>query len=37
MSNTSGAKYQNLTGSRLVLQLPLPNPLKPGVKSTMKM
>ena len=28
---------QNLSGSRLVLQLSLPNPLKPSVKSKMKM
>ena len=28
---------QNLNDSRLVLQLSLPNPLKPGVKSQMKM
>ena len=32
ISNTSGAKFKNLNVSRLVLQLPLPNPLKPGVK-----
>ena len=31
------AIYQNLTVSRLVLQVSLPNPLKPGVKSRMKM
>ena len=30
-------KSQNLNDSRLVLQLPLPNPLKPGVKPSMKM
>ena len=30
-------KSQNLNVSRLVLQLSLPNPLKPGVKSRMKM
>ena len=31
-SNISGTKSQNLNVSHLVLQLPLPNPLKPGVK-----
>ena len=30
-------KSQNLNGSRLILQLSLLNPLKPGVKSTIKM
>ena len=30
-------KSQNLNVSRLVLQLSLPSPLKPGVKSRMKM
>ena len=35
--NVSRAKSQNLNASRLVLQLSLPNPLKPGVKSRMKM
>ena len=30
-------KSQNLNVSRLVLQLPLPNHLKPGVRSSMKM
>ena len=35
--NTSRTKYLNLNGFRLVLQLFLPNPLKPGVKSIMKM
>ena len=32
VSNISRTKSQSLTDSRLVLQLPLPNPLKPGVK-----
>ena len=36
-SNISRTKFQNLNVSRLVLQLYLPNPLKPGVKSRMKM
>ena len=35
--NISGTKSQNLNDSRLVLQLPLPNPLEPGVKFRMKM
>ena len=35
--NTRCTKSQNLNVSRLVLQLSLPNPLKPGVKSRMKM
>ena len=30
-------KCQNLNDSRLVLQLSVPNPLKPSVKSIMKM
>ena len=30
--NVSGTKSQNLNLSRLVLQLLLPNPLKPGVE-----
>ena len=30
-------KSHNLNASRLVLQLPLPNPLKPCVESRMKM
>ena len=30
-------QFQNLNDSRLVLQLCVPNPLKPGVKSRMKM
>ena len=33
----SSTKSQNLTVSYVVLQLSLPNPLKPGVKSSMKM
>ena len=37
ISNISRTKSQNLNVSRLVLQLPLPNPVKPGVKSRMKM
>ena len=37
ISNIWCTKSQNLNDSRLVLQLPLPNPLKPGVKSRMKM
>ena len=36
-SNKSRPKFQNLNVSRLVLQLSLPNPMKPGVKSRMKM
>ena len=35
--NISYTKSQNLNVSRPVLQLSLPNPLKPGVKSRMKM
>ena len=38
ISDISRTKSQNLNDSRLVvLQLTLPNPLKPGVKSRMKM
>ena len=37
ISNIRRTKYQNLNASRLVLQLSLPYPLKPGVKSRMKM
>ena len=37
LSNISRTKSQNLNNSRLILQLSLPNPLKPGVKSRMKM
>ena len=37
ISNISRARSQTLNVSRLGLQLSLPNPLKPGVKSRMKM
>ena len=37
ISNISTTKFQNLTVSRLVLQLSLCIILKPGVKSRMKM
>ena len=37
ISNIRRTQNQNLTDSRLIMQLPLPNPLKPGVKSRMKM
>ena len=37
ISNISHTKSQNLNVSRLVLQLSLPNPTKPGVKLRMKM
>ena len=37
VSNIRGTKSQNLNDSRRVLQLSLPNRLKPGVKSRMKM
>ena len=37
ISNISGTKSQNLTVSRLVLQLSLCNMLNPGVKLRMKM
>ena len=36
-SNIRRTQFQNINGSRLVLQLPLPNPLKPGIKLRMKM
>ena len=36
-SNISHTKFQNLIVSHCVLQLSLPNPLKPGVKSRMRM
>ena len=36
-SNIRCTESQNLNVSRLLLQLTLPNPLKPGVKSRMKM
>ena len=35
--NIRRTQSQNINGSRLVLQFPLPNPLKPGVKLRMKM
>ena len=37
ISNISCTKSQNLNDSRFVLQLSMPNPLKPGVKSRMNM
>ena len=37
ISNISHTKSQNLNDYCPVLQLSLPNPLKPGVKSRMKM
>ena len=37
ISNISCTKSQNLNVTCLILQLSLPNPLKPGVKSGMKM
>ena len=37
ISNIKRTKSPNLDVSRLVLQLSLPNPMKPGVKSRMKM
>ena len=37
ISNIRHTNPQNVNDSRLVLQLSLPNPLKPGVKSRMKM
>ena len=37
VSNIRRTKSQNLNASRLILQLSLPNPLKPGVKLRMKM
>ena len=37
ISNIRHNKSQNFNDSRLVLQLFLPNPLKPDVKSRMKM
>ena len=37
VSNISRTKSQHLKDSRTVLRLSLPNPLKPDVKSTMKM
>ena len=37
ISNIRRTQNQNLNDSRLIMQLPLPNPFKPGVKSRMKM
>ena len=37
VSNIRPTKCQNLNDSHLVLQLSVPNPLKPGVKSRIKM
>ena len=37
ISNIRRTKSPNLNVSRLVLKLSLPNPMKPGVKSMMKM
>ena len=37
ISNISHTKSQSLNVSHLVLQLALPNPLKPGIKTRMKM
>ena len=37
ISNISRTQNQNLNDSRLIMQLPLPNPFKPGVQSRMKM
>ena len=37
ISNIRRTKSQTLNASCLVLQLSLPNPLKPGIKSRMKM
>ena len=37
VSNIRGTQNKKLTDSRLIMQLPLPNALKPGVKSRMKM
>ena len=37
ISNIRRTKSQNFNDSHLVLKSPLPNPLKPGVKSRMKM
>ena len=37
VSNIRRTKSQNLNDPRLILQMSLPNPLKPGVKSRMKM
>ena len=37
ISTMTRTNWQNLNDSRLVLQLPLPNPLKPGVTPRMQM
>ena len=37
ISNIRRNKSPNLNASRLVVQFSLPNPMKPGVKSRMKM
>ena len=37
ISNIRHTHNQNLNDSRLIMQLPFPNALKPGVKSRMKM
>ena len=37
ISNISRTNFQNLNVSHLVLQLSLPNPLKPGVKLRLEM
>ena len=37
ISNIRRTQNQNLNDSRLIMQLPLPNPFKPGVKWRMKM
>ena len=37
VSNIRRTKCQNLNDSRLVLQLPVPNPLKPSIKSIIQM
>ena len=37
ISNIRRTQNQNLNDSRLIMQLPFPNALKPGVKSRMKM
>ena len=37
VSNIRRTTYQNLNDSRLILQLSVPIPLKPSVKSIMKM
>ena len=37
VSNIRRTKCQNLNDSRLVLQLPVPNPVKPSIKSIIQM